>query len=134
VKTELYGRILFGASAVLFGVIALMWHDPDTWQNLQQVWRLPFGTIIGGCLMTAQITGGIGMQYPGQTPLDYITDWRMQKATQLLNQQDKKLAEIALSVGYESDAAFSKAFKRVGGAGPAEYRRNGIKGPQQGMA
>ena len=63
-KTALYGRIVFGASAVLFGVIALMWHDPDTRQNLQQVWRLPFGALIGGCLMTAQITGGIGMQYP----------------------------------------------------------------------
>jgi hypothetical protein len=63
-KTALYGRIAFGVSAVLFGVIALMWHDPDTWQNLQQIWRLPFGAIIGGCLMTAQIAGGIGMQYP----------------------------------------------------------------------
>jgi hypothetical protein len=63
-KTALYGRIVFGASAVLFGVIALMWHDSDTWQNLQQIWRLPFGTPIGGCLMTAQIAGGIGIQYP----------------------------------------------------------------------
>ena len=57
-------RIVFGASAVLFGVIALMWHDPDTWQNLRHIWSLPFGSIIGGCLMTAQIAGGIGMQYP----------------------------------------------------------------------
>src|SRR5207244_5941774 len=63
-KTALYGRIVFGASAVLFGVIALLWHDADTWQNLQHIWSLPFGTIIGGCLMTAQIAGGIGMQYP----------------------------------------------------------------------
>ena len=63
-KMALYGRIVFGASAVLFGVIALMWHDPDTWQNLVQIWRLPFGAIIGGCLMAAQIAGGIGMQYP----------------------------------------------------------------------
>ena len=59
----LYGRIVFGAAAALFGVIALMWHDADTWQNLQHIWRLPFGTMIGGCLMTAQIAGGIGMQY-----------------------------------------------------------------------
>jgi len=64
-KTALYGRIVFGASAVLFGVIALMWHDSDTWQTLRQIWSLPFGTIIGGCLMTAQIASGIGMQYPG---------------------------------------------------------------------
>ena len=63
-KTALYGRIVFGASAVLFGVIALLWHDADTWQNLQHIWSLPFGTIIGGCLMTAQIAGGIGIQYP----------------------------------------------------------------------
>jgi len=63
-KTALYGRIFFGASAVLFGLIALMWHDPETWQNLQEIWRLPFGALIGGCLMTAQIAGGIGMQYP----------------------------------------------------------------------
>ena len=63
-KTALYGRIVFGASAVLFGVIALLWHDADTWQNLQHIWSLPFGTIIGGCLMTAQIAGGIGIQHP----------------------------------------------------------------------
>src|SRR5271170_1125998 len=63
-KTALYGRMVFGASAVLFGVIALMWYDADTWQTLRQIWSLPFGAIAGGCLMTAQIAGGIGMQYP----------------------------------------------------------------------
>jgi hypothetical protein len=62
-KAALYGRIVFGASAVLLGVIALMWHDSDTWQTLRQIWSLPFGTIIGGCLMLAQIAGGMGMQY-----------------------------------------------------------------------
>src|SRR5437764_7221870 len=63
-KTGLYARIVFGAAAVLFGVIALMWHDADTWQNLQHIWSLPFGTVIGGCLMIAQIAGGIGVVYP----------------------------------------------------------------------
>ena len=63
-KTISYGRIVFGASALLFGVIALMWHDADTWQTLRQIWSLPFGTIIGACLMIAQIAGGIGMLYP----------------------------------------------------------------------
>jgi hypothetical protein len=63
-KTALYGRMVFGASAVLFGVIALMWYDADTWQTLRRIWSLPFGGIIGGCLMTAQIAGGIGMQFP----------------------------------------------------------------------
>ena len=34
-KTATYGRMFFGASAALFGFIALLWHDTDTWQNLQ---------------------------------------------------------------------------------------------------
>ena len=63
-KAALYGRIVFGASAVLFGVIALMWHDPDTWQSLVRVWRLPFGTVIGQCLMIVLIAGGIGILFP----------------------------------------------------------------------
>jgi hypothetical protein len=36
-KTAFYGRILFGTSAMLFGIVALMWHDSDTWQNLRHL-------------------------------------------------------------------------------------------------
>ena len=64
----------------------------------------------------------------GQTPLEYVTEWRMQKAMQLLQQRDKKLIDVARSVGYESDAAFSKAFKRVVGANPGEYIKRGFEG------
>jgi AraC-like DNA-binding protein len=60
----------------------------------------------------------------GETPLEYLTNWRMQKAAALLQKGDRKLIEVARSVGYESDAAFSKAFKRVLSAAPREYRRN----------
>jgi len=59
----------------------------------------------------------------GETPLEYLTNWRMYKATGLLQEGDRKLFEVAKSVGYDSDAAFSKAFKRVLGAAPREYRR-----------
>ncbi len=62
----------------------------------------------------------------GQTPLEYVTEWRMQKAMQLLQQRDKKLIDVARSVGYESDAAFSKAFKRVVGANPGAYLKRGF--------
>ena len=51
----------------------------------------------------------------------------MQKAMQLLEQRDKKLIDVARSVGYESDAAFSKAFKRVVGANPGEYLKRGFE-------
>jgi hypothetical protein len=71
-KIASYGRIVFGASALLFGVIALMWYDAATWQNLRQIWSLPFGRIVGGCLMIVQIAGGIGMQYPGTARLASI--------------------------------------------------------------
>ena len=57
----------------------------------------------------------------GQTPLEYVTGWRMQKAIRLLEQRDKKLIDVARLVGYESDAAFSKAFKRVVGVNTGEY-------------
>jgi AraC-like DNA-binding protein len=65
-----------------------------------------------------------------QTPLEYVTEWRMQKAMQLLQLRDKKLIDIARSVGYESDAAFSKAFKRVVGANPGEYLKCAYQKPR----
>jgi transcriptional regulator GlxA family with amidase domain len=64
----------------------------------------------------------------GETPLEYLTSWRMQKATRLLQKGDKKLFEVAKSVGYYSDASFSKAFKRAFGVAPREYRRNATAG------
>ena len=70
----------------------------------------------------------------GQAPLEYVTEWRMQKAVRLLQQPDKKLFEIAKSIGYESDAAFSKAFKRVLGVTPGEHRRDSTQPPQAALA
>jgi len=63
-KNVSWGRIVFGASAVLFGIIALLWHDAETWQTLRQIWSLPSGLIIGECLMAAQIVGGIAIPIP----------------------------------------------------------------------
>lgn len=60
----------------------------------------------------------------GQTPIDYVTEWRMQKAIELLHDGDKKLIEVAHAIGYESDAAFNKAFKRIVRGTPAHYRNN----------
>jgi uncharacterized membrane protein YphA (DoxX/SURF4 family) len=64
-KTAVFGRIVFGAAAVLYGVIALMWHDADTWQTMFKFLSLPSGAIIGNCLMVAQIIGGVAMFFPG---------------------------------------------------------------------
>ena len=59
----------------------------------------------------------------GEPPLHYVTRWRMQKAAGLLREGRSTLAEIAEQVGYESETAFSKAFKRAVGSSPGAYRR-----------
>lgn len=59
-KATTGARILFGASAVLFGAITLMWHDADTWQGLPFL-KLPFGAIVAGALAIAQIVAGAGL-------------------------------------------------------------------------
>jgi AraC-like DNA-binding protein len=62
----------------------------------------------------------------GETPLEYLTNWRMYKATRLLQDDHRKLFDVAKAVGYDSDAAFSKTFKRTLGVAPREYRRSAI--------
>lgn len=59
----------------------------------------------------------------GESPLEYLTRWRMFRAGCLLRQSDKPLGEIAALIGYESEPAFSKAFKKVVGTPPGMYRR-----------
>lgn len=58
-KTASYGRLLFGVSAVLFGVIGLLWHDAETWQ------ALPFfkQPVLADVLALAQISGGIAVMF-----------------------------------------------------------------------
>ena len=59
----------------------------------------------------------------GEPPLQYLTRWRMQKAAGLLRLGYQTLAEIASEVGYESEAAFSNAFKRWMQISPGAFRR-----------
>ncbi len=62
-------------------------------------------------------------QLVGEPPLHYVTRWRMQKAATMLRASTSTLADIAARVGYESEAAFSKAFKRWAGVAPGAFRR-----------
>lgn len=63
-------------------------------------------------------------QLVGEPPLHYVTRWRMQRAASLLRGGESTLVEVAAQVGYESEAAFSKAFKRWAGVAPGAYRRS----------
>jgi AraC-like DNA-binding protein len=60
----------------------------------------------------------------GMPPMHYVTSWRMQVATQKLRLTDASLAQVADMVGYGSEAAFSRAFKKVFGTAPATWRRS----------
>jgi AraC-like DNA-binding protein len=63
------------------------------------------------------------VHFIGQPPMQYLAQWRMQLAAARLRDTDAKVIEIALEVGYENEAAFSRAFKRATGKPPAAWRR-----------
>ncbi|HEX9055834.1 MAG TPA: AraC family transcriptional regulator [Gemmatimonadales bacterium] len=58
----------------------------------------------------------------GQPPMQYLTQWRMQVAATRLAQSGAKVAAIGEEVGYESEAAFSRAFKKATGLAPGAWR------------
>lgn len=58
-----YGRIVFGASAAIFGIASLLSHDSDLWQYLQ-AFPAPLGTVVAWCFAFAQVAGGLGMLLP----------------------------------------------------------------------
>lgn len=59
----------------------------------------------------------------GVPPMQYLTQWRLQLAAEQLASCTDKISAISMRVGYESDAAFSRAFKRATGKSPAAWRR-----------
>ena len=62
-------------------------------------------------------------QLVGQTPVAYLTGWRLSHAADLLTTTDATLESIARQVGYSSAFAFSAAFKRARGVSPRSYRQ-----------
>ncbi len=60
----------------------------------------------------------------GQPPMQYLSQWRLQIAANLLSQSGAKIAAIAREVGYDSEAAFSRAFKKVTGRAPGAWRED----------
>jgi transcriptional regulator GlxA family with amidase domain len=62
-------------------------------------------------------------RYLSEPPMTYLTKWRLQLAARRLTSTPRSVAEIAGQVGYESEAAFSRAFKREFGVPPAKFRR-----------
>jgi len=60
----------------------------------------------------------------GEPPMAYLTRWRLRLGARALTAASHSVAQIASEVGYESEAAFNRAFKREYGLPPARYRRD----------
>ena len=63
-------------------------------------------------------------QFVGKPPMRYLAHWRMQLAARLLSDGTAKVSAVALDVGYDSEAAFSRAFKKIVGMAPAAWRQS----------
>ena len=63
-------------------------------------------------------------RYLGQAPIAYLTDWRLEPAAEALRTTSRSVLQVAGEVGYDSEAAFNRAFKRRFAAPPARYRRD----------
>lgn len=89
--------------------------------DLRRAWTVPALARIAG---TSRAT--LGRRFVaevGEPPLAYLARARMQEASRLLRGSDDGLAAIAARVGYDSEFAFSRAFRRAFGAPPGEHRR-----------
>jgi AraC-like DNA-binding protein len=63
------------------------------------------------------------LRFLGEPPMHSLANWRIQVGSRLLRESGRTVAHIALAVGYEAEAAFSRAFKRLVGTPPAAWRR-----------
>ncbi len=62
----------------------------------------------------------------GETPMRYLANWRMQLAKQMMREGAPNIQDVATRVGYESEAAFNRAFKRATGSPPATWRKRAL--------
>src|SRR6185312_10114432 len=64
-------------------------------------------------------------EFVGIPPMAYLAKWRMQIAAELLSRGTSNMATIAAEIGYDSEASFSRAFKKLVGVPPSQWRRRG---------
>jgi AraC-like DNA-binding protein len=98
--------------------IAALW-DTVT-RDLTADWKL--STLAAQCSLSAEHLRRVCRRELGRTPMEHVTYMRIQRAQELLETTDDKLEAIAPQVGYHSAVVFSRAFVRVVGLSPSQYR------------
>jgi AraC-like DNA-binding protein len=112
---EQTGWLAAARDAVVGSALAHLHRDPA------RAWTLPDLARAAGTSRT--VLAEHFTRFVGQPPLAYLATWRLQLAARLLETTDDTALQIAVSVGYESEAAFNRAFKRIFGLPPGKYRR-----------
>jgi len=125
---ELVRRYLSGLPAEQTGWLAGL-RDPYVGRALSllhqdpaRAWTLE--TLARAAGLSRSLLAERFQHFVGQPPMRYLTRWRMQVAARLLAERGAKVSAIAQRVGYDSEAAFSRAFKRITGVPPAGWRGN----------
>lgn len=85
--------------------------------------KISVGTIAKQFYLSPAYVRNIFCERLGCSPKQYLQDLRMKKAEELLKNTDYKVVEIAVSVGYDDQLAFSKAFKQYSKTSPSLYRK-----------
>jgi AraC-like DNA-binding protein len=89
-------------------------------KNLAHGWSL--GELARATGMSRSVLADRFMHLVGCPPMHYLAQWRMQVAARLLSDGGRKISAIAYEVGYSSEAAFSRAFKKITGVPPATWQ------------
>ncbi len=106
--------------------------DPEVGQALALLHRdaarpWTIATLANEVGMSRSVLAERFRHYLAETPIGYLTRWRMQLAAQMLRSTSKSVAEVAGEVGYESEPSFNRAFKREWGLPPARFRSQARK-------
>ncbi len=101
--------------------------DPDVGKALALLHKQPahpwtIASLASEVGLSRSVLADRFQHYLSDTPIGYLTRWRLQLAAQLLTSTSKGVAEVAGDVGYESEPSFSRAFKREFGLPPARFR------------
>jgi len=101
--------------------------DPDIGKALGLLHKLPaqswtIASLANEVGVSRSVLAERFRHYLSDTPMGYLTRWRLQLAAQMLTATSKSVAEVAGDVGYESEPSFNRAFKRQFGIPPARFR------------
>jgi AraC-like DNA-binding protein len=101
--------------------------DPDVGKALALLHKQPshpwtIASLANAVGLSRSVLAERFRHYLSDTPMGYLTRWRLQLAAQVLTSTSKSVAEVAGEVGYESEPSFNRAFKREFGIPPARFR------------